>query len=76
MNLMIVSYQSQLRSLRNNQLVTYPALTLMFNTPTINREPPPILLNPGPFERHISSTHEALPQVIETVLDMILLRRK
>lgn len=47
---------------------TYPVLTLMRNSPPINRKPPPILLRPRPLHRHISTTSNCLPQVIETVV--------
>lgn len=46
----------------------------MTNPPTIHRKPSPILLRPWPLHRQVPSTHNALPQIIKTVMDVVLLR--
>lgn len=46
----------------------------MTNPPPINSKPPPILLRPRPLDRQIPRTHNALPQVIKAMVDVVLLR--
>ncbi len=53
---------------------THPTLTLVSNTPAIEREPPTIRLLPRPLDRHITSTHQSLPDIIEAVVNMLHLR--
>lgn len=52
---------------------THPILALVLNPPPINRKPLPILLRPRPLNRQIRITHQRLPNVIETVINMVLL---
>ena len=51
-----------------------PLPTLMLHPPPINRKPPPIALRPRPLVRQIPIAHQTLPDVIETMIHMVLLR--
>lgn len=53
---------------------THPILALMRNPPPINRNSLPTLLRPRPLDRQIRITHQGLPDVIEAMVNMILLR--
>jgi hypothetical protein len=56
-----------------SEFETHPILTLMRNPPPINRNPLPTLLRPRPLNRQIRITHQRLPNIIKTVIDVILL---
>jgi hypothetical protein len=45
----------------------------MRHSPSVNRNPRPIRLSPRPLNRQIRLTHERLPHIIETMINMILL---
>lgn len=46
----------------------------MRNPPPINRNPLPTLFRPRPLNRQIRITHQGLPDIIKTMIHMILLR--
>jgi hypothetical protein len=49
----------------------YPAFTLMWNSPTIYCEPPSIGFHSRPLHRHITSTHDSLTDIINTMIHML-----